>query len=221
MEVDVLKQAALTCDGGSGERRPLPGSIGAMRDPRRCALDPLLHSVAANAPKAPDPIEPDVLAAHEASRGRYGSRKIKAALARSGKTVSRRRICRIMRENGLLSAYGRKKNKVHPGKPNEADAPNIVARGFRGRAPRTHVCSDLTYVRVGGRWNYVCLLIDPYNREIVGHSAGPRKDADLVRSAFVTLDFRYRGVPYGPRQRIRQSRGRIDQQDTEGRVRAL
>lgn len=33
----------------------------------------------ANAPKAPDPIEPDVLAVHEASRGRYGSRKIKAA----------------------------------------------------------------------------------------------------------------------------------------------
>lgn len=118
----------------------------------------------ANAPKAPDSIEPDVLAAHEASCGRYGSRKIKAALARSGKTVSRRRICRIMRENGLSSAYGRKKIKVHPGRPNEADAPNIVARGFRGRAPRTHVCSDLTYVRVGGRWNYVCLLINPYNR---------------------------------------------------------
>ena len=35
----------------------------------------------ADAPKAPDPIEPDVLAVHEASRGRYGSRKIKAALA--------------------------------------------------------------------------------------------------------------------------------------------
>ena len=52
----------------------------------------------ADAPKAPDPIEPDVLAIHEASRGRYGSRKTKAALARSGKTVSRRRICRIMRE---------------------------------------------------------------------------------------------------------------------------
>lgn len=26
-------------------------------------------------------------------------------------------------------------------------------------------------------WNYVCLLVDLYNREIVGHSAGPRRDA--------------------------------------------
>ena len=70
-----------------------------------------------------------------------------------------------------------------------ADVPNVVARGFGGRAPRTHICSDLTYVRVGASWNYVCLLVDLYNREIVGHSAGPRKDARLVKSAFATLSF--------------------------------
>ena len=143
----------------------------------------------ADAPKAPDPIEPDAPAVHEASRGRCGSRKTKAAPARSGKTASRRRICRIMGENGLSGAYGRKRFEVHPGKPNEADAPSIVARGFRGRAPRTHVCSDLAYVRVGGGWSCVCPPIGLYNRETAGHSAGPRKDAGLVGSAFATLDF--------------------------------
>ena len=140
-------------------------------------------------PAAPDPAAPAVVAAHAASKGRYGSRKIKASLERSGVTVSRRRVCRIMRENGLVSAYARKRFKVHPGAVNEADVPNVVARGFGGRAPRTHICSDLTYVRVGASWNYVCLLVDLYNREIVGHSAGPRKDARLVKSAFATLSF--------------------------------
>ena len=120
-------------------------------------------------PAAPDPAAPAVVAAHAASKGRYGSRKIKASLERSGVTVSRRRVCRIMRENGLVSAYARKRFKVHPGAVNEADVPNVVARGFGGRAPRTHICSDLTYVRVGASWNYVCLLVDLYNREIVGH----------------------------------------------------
>ena len=143
----------------------------------------------ADRPAAPDPAVPAVVAAHAASKGRYGSRKIKASLERSGVTVSRRRVCRIMRENGLVSAYGRKRFKVHPGAVNEADVPNVVARGFGGRAPRTHICSDLTYVRVGASWNYVCLLVDLYNREIVGHSAGPRKDARLVKSAFATLSF--------------------------------
>ena len=83
----------------------------------------------ADRPDAPDPAAPAVVAAHAASKGRYGSRKIKASLERSGVTVSRRRVCRIMRENGLVSAYGRKRFKVHPGAVNEADVPNVVARG--------------------------------------------------------------------------------------------
>ena len=121
---------------------------------------------------------------------RYGSRKIKASPGRPGVTVSRRRVCRIMRENGLVGAYGRKRSKVHPGAVNEADVPNVVARGLGGRAPRTHICGARTYVRVGASWNYVCLLVDPRNRGwIVGHSAGPGKDARPVKSAFATPSF--------------------------------
>ena len=137
----------------------------------------------------PDPVAPDVLAAHAESKGRYGARRVKASLERRGVVASRRRISRIMRENGLSSAYGTKRFKAHPGKPNEAELPNLVAREFNGRAPRTHVCSDLTYVRVAGSWCYVRLLVDLYNREIVGHSAGARKDARLVKAAFATLEF--------------------------------
>ena len=54
----------------------------------------------ADRPAAPDPAAPAVVAAHAASEGRYGSRKIKASPGRSGVTVRRRRACRIMRENG-------------------------------------------------------------------------------------------------------------------------
>ena len=78
---------------------------------------------------------------------------------------------------------------MHPGAVNEADVPSVVARGLGGRAPRTHICGDLAYVRVGASWSCARLLVDPCNREIVGHSAGPRKDARLVKSAFATLSF--------------------------------
>ena len=80
------------------------------------------------------------------------------------------------------------------GRPNEVDPPNMVAGEFGGRAARAHVCSDLTYVRVGGGWNYVCLLVDLSNREIIGHSAGPRKDAALVRAALATLELPISGI---------------------------
>ena len=29
-------------------------------------------------------------------------------------------------------------------------------------------------------WNYICLLINLFNREIVGYSVGAKKDANLV-----------------------------------------
>ena len=51
-------------------------------------------------------------------------------------------------------------------------------------APRTHVASDLTYVRAGSSWCYACLLVDLCNREIVGCSCGRHKDARLAMAAF-------------------------------------
>ncbi len=141
------------------------------------------------APRGPDPIAGDVVRAYNENRREYGAPKLKRALARKGIVASRRRIKRIMRENGLVSAYERRRFRPQPSRPNEANLPNVLAREFDGHAPRTHLASDLTYVRVGGRWGYVCLLVDLYNREIVGHSCGERKDAKLVMAAFATLRF--------------------------------
>lgn len=103
--------------------------------------------------------------------------------------LGRRRIVRIMKGKGLVGAYADAKIQPSRSSAAEADVPNIVNREFDGRSPRTHVVSDLAYVRVGARRCYVCLLIDLYNREIVGHAAGERKDAGLVKSAFATLSF--------------------------------
>lgn len=124
-------------------------------------------------PAAPDPAAPAVVAVHAASKGRYGSRKIK----------------------GVAREVGRHRQPA-PGLPHhEGERPGRRIRreevqgAPRGALPRTHICCDLACVRVGSSWNYVCLLVDLCNREIVGHSAGPRKDARLVKSAFATLSF--------------------------------
>ena len=49
------------------------------------------------------------------------------------------------------------------------------------------IVSDLTYVNVAGKWNYICLMLDLYNREIVGYAAGKHNAADLVRKAITTI----------------------------------
>ena len=141
-----------------------------------------------------DPIAGDVRAVRHAGRGRYGVRKIKAALERRGVTASRRRIGNIMREQGMTSAYARKRSEPHRTRVNEARLANILDREFDGYEPRTHLAGGLTYVRVGGKWAYACLLIGLANRGITGHSAGRARDASLVLGAFATLGFPLTGV---------------------------
>ena len=48
--------------------------------------------------------------------------------------------------------------------------------------------SDLTYVRVGLKWNYICVLVDLFNREIIGYSAGQHKTAELVKQVFQRVE---------------------------------
>ncbi len=92
-----------------------------------------------------------------------------------------------MRELGIQSKYAQPSYKPIITKPNEDPIGNLLDRDFDIDEAMSVLVSDLTYVRVGKQWNYVCLLLDLYNREIVGYSAGKHKDAALVQRAFATV----------------------------------
>jgi transposase InsO family protein len=137
-----------------------------------------------------DEITPKVIEIFKSSRNNYGTRKIKVELKKIGHIVSRRKIGRIMKQNGLVSNYTVAQYKPHVDKCNESKIANELNREFNPESPYAVVVSDLTYVRVNQRWNYVCLLIDLFNREIIGYSAGPNKDAPLVYKAFSKVQTR-------------------------------
>lgn len=121
------------------------------------------------------------------SRNNYGTRKIKEELKKTGKQVSRRRIGRIMKQEGLVSNYTAAQFKPQKDTCNESKTENVLNRQFQNREYRDVVISDLTYVRVGTRWNYICVLVDLFNREIIGYSAGEHKTAELVKEAFQSV----------------------------------
>ena len=123
-------------------------------------------------------LEEAVQLAYDENRCVYGQRKLKQVLRRKGVVASRRRIGRIMSKRGLVSAYTRKKFRPHKTKVNESSAPNLLDRNFNGHKPGACVVSDLTYVRVGDGWSYICLLLDLGAREILGYSAGRHKNAE-------------------------------------------
>ncbi|MBS4761512.1 IS3 family transposase [Carnobacteriaceae bacterium zg-ZUI252] len=134
-------------------------------------------------------IEKMVIQAFNENRKVYGARKLKHSLSLLGLIISRRRIRRIMNKHDLVSVYTHKKFKPSKTTVNNAKVENVVNRSFNDRQPMEVVVSDLTYVRVGDKWHYICVLIDLFNREIIGHSTGPNKDATLVKRAFQSIPY--------------------------------
>ena len=119
------------------------------------------------------------------SKNNYGTRKIKEILKKENTLVSRATIGIIMKKYALVSNYTLKQFKLHKSKVNNDKIENIVKCKFSDRERLDVVVSDLTYVNVNGKWNYICLLLDLHNREIIGFAAGKNKDAPLVYKAFL------------------------------------
>ena len=126
----------------------------------------------------------------------YGTRKLKRALKRRTKPIllSRRKIGNIMKKYGLISKYTIARSKRRKNRVNEEKLPNILNREFNDRIPMEVVVSDLTYIKVAGKWHYICLLIDLSAREIIGFAAGRSKEAKLVRTAFYRVNGDLRNI---------------------------
>ena len=73
-----------------------------------------------------------------------------------------------MKANNLVSNYTMKQYKIKKNPVNNEKVENILNRKFNKKNELDVVVSDLTYVNVQGKWNYICLIIDLYNREIIG-----------------------------------------------------
>ncbi len=136
--------------------------------------------------KKDNTVEKLVVDIFKESRNNYGTRKIKIKLQEENHQVSRRKISSIMKANGLVSKYTIAQFKPQKDKTNESKVANTLNRNFDQEESLTVIVSDLTYVRVKNKWNYICILIDLFNREIVGFSAGKHKDANLVHRAFAS-----------------------------------
>lgn len=72
---------------------------------------------------------------------------------------------------------------------NETPVPNLLDRQFNQEKTLEVLVTDLTYVRSGNRWAYVCLIIDLFNREIINLSVGWHNIADLVKEAIQSIPY--------------------------------
>jgi putative transposase len=129
------------------------------------------------------------------SRGSLGSRGIRDKLNENGSQVSRYMVARLMKEQRLVS----KQPGAHKYKPATAEhlsIPNRLNRRFTVTAPNRVWCGDITFIRAGGRWIYLAVVLDLYARKVVGWAISDKAQTGLVIKALDDA-YRRRGKPSG------------------------
>ena len=108
---------------------------------------------------------------HQSSNGRYGSPKITEELRDLGWIVSRPRVARIMRSAGIRSVICKKFRGVTTDSRHDFPvAENHLNRDFYASEPCQKWVSDITYIFTRQGWVYLTIIMDLYDRKIIGWS---------------------------------------------------
>jgi transposase InsO family protein len=120
---------------------------------------------------------------HAGSRKRYGSPRVHAVLQGEGVKTSRKRVARLMRQQGLCARRRRRFRKTTDSNHPHPIAPNLLERQFDVTAPNTVWAGDITYIETRQGWLYLAVLIDLYSRMVVGWSMRADMDRALCMNA--------------------------------------
>ena len=73
---------------------------------------------------------------------------------------------------------------------------NHLQQDFQQKAPNLVWASDITYLKAGGKWYYLCIIMDLFSRKIIAWQLSGKADAELVATTFQKA-YRKRNAPYG------------------------
>lgn len=120
---------------------------------------------------------------HADSRGFYGSPRVAGQLRLDGQVVGKRRVARLMRQEGLQGRSARlyRHSKVLQ-RAFYAGVPYLPESASTQRHDQVWV-GDVTYLKVAGQWRYMAAVMDKHSRKIVGWSLSARRDAALTKEA--------------------------------------
>jgi putative transposase len=138
----------------------------------------------------------EIAAAHQRSRGIYGSPRVHRELRARGVRVGRKRVERLMRKNGIQGRQKRRFRRTTDSKHAQPIAPNVLERQFDPKTPNEAWATDVTYVATGEGWLYLAILLDLFSRRIIGWAVSATNDRALALEA-LGLAVRCRRPPRG------------------------
>ncbi|MDZ4255777.1 MAG: IS3 family transposase [Sulfuritalea sp.] len=128
-------------------------------------------------------------------KSEYGSPRMVRELPDRGFPASKERVERLMRRNGIRARHKRRFKATTDSKHALPVAPNLLARDFTPATPNQVWSADMTYIWTDEGWLYLAVVLDLFNREVVGWSIKPRMTADIVIDALTMAWFRKKPAP--------------------------
>ena len=109
-----------------------------------------------------------VRSAFALSNSTYGSPRMTRELRDIGLVVGRRRIARLMRDNGLQARQKRRFKRTTDSHHAWPVAPNLLDQDFTATGPDKKWGADISYVWTREGWLYLAVVIDLFARRVVG-----------------------------------------------------
>jgi putative transposase len=100
----------------------------------------------------------------------YGSPRVHQELKSEGFIVSRKRVAKLMREERLQSKIRRQWKVTTNSSHRYPIAPNLLAQNFTVSRKNEVWVSDITYIKTNQGWLYLTVIIDLWDRAVVGWS---------------------------------------------------
>jgi putative transposase len=122
----------------------------------------------------------EIRAAHRMGRGSYGSPRVHRELRAKGWRVGKKRIERLMRQEGIAAKKKRRFRRTTDSNHPHPIAPNMLNRNFHVELPNTAWVTDVTYVWTYEGWLYLAAILDLFSRRVVGWAAGANNDRALA-----------------------------------------
>ncbi|GGR38208.1 transposase [Deinococcus ruber] len=120
---------------------------------------------------------------HHHRKGRYGAPRIHAELHTDGFAVSRKRVARLMRDNGLRAKGKRRSVRTTDNNHRDPVAPNLLNRQFNALQLNHVWAADLTYIPTKEGWLYLAVTLDLCSRAVVGYAMDAQMPATLPLAA--------------------------------------
>jgi len=122
-----------------------------------------------------------VQASFDASRHRYGSPRIHEDLKEQHEPVSRKRVIRLMQEDGLVARARKRFKGTTMSDHDQPVAANLLDRQFEAPAVNQRWVGDTTEFVIGGSGKlYLAAVLDLFSRFVVGWAVSAINDRHLA-----------------------------------------